>query len=552
MKLVPILAVSALLTGWGCSQSRPDSTTDNTTQITADGRAKSAVAKGRTVLLVDDHDVLYRSGTERVARPADRHSNVALVVPEKPWEFMLGWTGIYRNPDTGKYQLWYQSYLSKQPGLDKPYQSIICYAESDDGIHFTKPDLGLFPFKEEKQTNIVMIGNDIPGAGDRYGCSVIVEPNEKDPSRRYKMVYYDWSVIDGQVHPGLHVAFSPDGVHWTSYKGPLRNSPYARNPQQPFADEPPVVVTPVAGKLPKMSFRYPLEMSDACEVSWDPSRKVYVIYGKMWCDSPDGSTAWKHVMGRLQSTDFVHWSKPQMILTPDDRDPPDRDFHTTPVFFYNDTYFCLNQLLNRKDQGTIDIELATSRDGLRWERLYRDELFLPHNPANDVFDGRAVLTNSSPVFLDDEIRFYYGAYNISPIGGGYEKYKVPPKTGVGLASIPRDRFGGIKPVAVSDQKTLSKPLTNIGQATFRPLDLAGVTEIVINADASKGNVRVEVLNDEGYRVRGFAKDDATPLTGDSLRHKVAWKGKSLGDLPAGSYMLRVHLDNATLYAVSFK
>src|SRR5688500_3303214 len=556
MRPFPILSVLSLLL---CARCASSDVTDVVTpgEALAASHAAPTAAKGRTLLLVDDHNVLYRAGTQRVAHPAKRLSNIALIAPDKPWEIMLGWTGVYRNPDTGKYQLWYQSYLSKQPGLPKPLQSVICYAESDDGIHFTKPMLGLYPFKDQKQTNIIMVGNDIPGAGDRYGCSVIVEPHEKDPAKRYKMVYYDWSMVDGQVYPGLHVCFSADGIHWSGHQGPLRNSPYARNPQQPFADEPKVVVTPVAGKPPRMTFRYPLEMSDACDLFRDPVRQSYVIYGKMWMDSPDGSTAWKHVMGRLESKDFIHWSKPQVILTPDDRDPPDRDFHTTPVFFYNDAYFCLNPLLNRKgtsekDRGTIDIELATSRDGFKWERNYRDELFLPHNPADDVFDGRAILSNPAPVILDDEIRFYYGAYNTTPIGGGYEKYKVPPKSGVGLATIPRDRFGGVRTLPRSEQTTLLKPLENIGQVTLKPLDLKGVKGITVNADASNGSVHVELLDADGYRVRGFAKDDASAIQGDGLRHAVKWKDKSVGDLTAGQYMLRVHLDNATLYAVTFQ
>jgi hypothetical protein len=66
-----------------------------------------------------------------------------------------------------------------------------------------------------------------------------------------------------------------------------------------------------------------------------------------------------------------------------------------------------------------------------------------------------------------------------------------------MASIPRDRFAGIRPVQVSDQATLRKPLENIGQATLKPLDLAGCREITLNADAAAGSIRVELLNDEG-------------------------------------------------------
>lgn len=62
-------------------------------------------------------------------------------------------------------------------------------------------------------------------------------------------------------------------------------------------------------------------------------------------------------------------------------------------------------------------------------------------------------------------------------------------------------------------------------------------------------MRVEILTEEGYRLRGYSKQDAAPLKGDSLRHKVTWKNRGRHELPPGKYMLRVHLDNATLYAV---
>ena len=75
--------------------------------------------------------------------------------------------------------------------------------------------------------------------------------------------------------------------------------------------------------------------------------------------------------------------------------------------------------------------------------------------------------------------------------------------------------------------------------------------ITVNADASDGTVRAELLTAEGNRVRGFTKDDCQPMTGDSLRHEVQW-ASALADLPAEAYHLRLHLDHATVYAVTFE
>ncbi len=513
-----------------------------------DSEPTAATARGRTLMFVDDHDILYRSGTTRVQNPAKRHSDKAVISQTKPWEVAIAWTSVWRDPKTGKYQLWYQSYAGKRAG-DKKLECVVCYAESDDGITFVKPELDLFPFKEHQTTNIVLIGNG--GYGDRYCNSVLVEPDEKDPNRRYKMAYYDWVKGSDHEYPGLCVAFSPDGIHWTKHsEGPLFRTSYgARGVPPPFADEDGYRETPVKDKPVRKTWFYPLTMADAVDVFYDPRRAEYVLYGKIWMDAPDGGAAWKHGMGRTASKDLLTWSKPQFILAPDDKDSPDVEFHTSPVFYFSERYICLNQIFYRKLKGAIDIELMTSADGFTWERNFREQHFLGRSQAG-LFDSRSLFTNSTPVILDDEIRFYYGAYNQSPVGG--VKSALGERSGVGLATIPRDRFAGLRSVPKSEQPTLRKPLENIGQVTLKPLDLAGCRAITVNADATNGSIRVELLNEDGYRVRGYAKDDAVALEGDSLRHQVAWKDHALANLPAGHYILRFHLENATVFAVTFQ
>jgi len=505
----------------------------------------------QTLLLVDDHHVLYRSGTERFLNPPRRHSTKPLVPQLEPWETAIGWTSIYRNPQTGKYQLWYQAYVGARAG-DERYRCVVCYAESDDGLTFTKPALDLFPYKDRPQTNIVLIGNG--GYGHRYCNSVLVDPREEDPQRRYKMAYYDWSTRDGQEYAGLHLAFSPDGIHWTKHpEGPLYRTAFGGRGRQPaMAGDPDYLELPAPTKpqLVRKEWYYPLSMSDAVDLMYDPRREVFAIYGKMWLDSPTGGHAWRHAMGRTESKDLLTWSKPQLLLTPDEHDPNEIEFHTSPVFFYKDCYFSLNQLFQRKLKGAIDIELIVSRDGLDWKRPFRDELFLTRSKPG-LFDSRTILTNATPVILDDEIRFYYGAYNQSPLGG--VKCAPGERSGVGMVSIPRDRFAGIRPIARSEQPTLAKPLEQIGQVTLKSIDLRGRTELTVNGTTETGgSIRVEVLDEAGHRVRGFTAGDCLPLTGDSLRHAVAWNDREFADLPGGRFQLRLHLDRASVFALTIR
>jgi len=353
------------------------------------------------------------------------------------------------------------------------------------------------------------------------------------------MAYTDFSVDSGREYPGLCVAFSPDGIHWTKYpKAPLHRTSYGDYESPvPFTDE-----------TGRKWWDNPLTMADAVDVFYDPVRKSFVNYAKMWIDGPAGGMYWKHAMGRIESKDFINWGDAILVLTPDDRDAPSVEFHTTPVFYYNHRYFCLNQILNRAvGGGVMDIELMVSRDGYAWERPFRREFFLPRGEPGR-FDSGSILTNSTPVILDDEIRFYYGGYQGGATGGDDEN--MP--SGVGFASVALDRFAGIRPVAKSDQPTLSKPLEHIGQVTLKPIDFGKIRSISLNADASHGSIRVELLNSKGRRVRRFCAEDCGLIKGDSLGHAVAWKGVSLADLPRGRYMIRIHLDNATVYALSLR
>ncbi|MGZ4972697.1 MAG: hypothetical protein ACXWIU_01475 [Limisphaerales bacterium] len=492
-------------------------------------------ASARTILFLDDKDVLYRSGTKRVLVPLKAHAaNPLLKGHEKPWETAIAWTSVYRNPANGHYQLWYQAFAG-DAARDKTRRCTVCYASSDDGIHFTRPNLGLYDFNGIKENNIVLLANG--GRSDRYGVSVVMDEKERDANRRYKMAYFDFTRDDGKELPGLNVAFSADGIHWTKYPhGPLSRASYGDY------GEP----VPFAGESNGASLAWPLSMADALDVFWDTPRSVFAIYGKMWIDGPDGGMHWKHAMGRIESSDFIHWSNPQLILAPDDLDAGSVEFHTTPVFYHEGYYISPLQILDRaQNGGVVDIELAMSRDGYKWERPFR-KLFWLQRTGGNKFDSGSLFVCAQPVTLGDETRFYYGAYSQGATGG--DDYSLA--SGIGMATMTRDRFVGIEPVAVSDQPTLKAPLHNVGQVTLKAVDLGGVAGVELNADAKDGMIRVELLDEEGKRLRGFMADDAAAISGDSVRHRVMWKATKL--LPPRKCLIRVHLDKATLYGVTLK
>ncbi|MSU23276.1 MAG: hypothetical protein EXS32_05560 [Opitutus sp.] len=509
-------------------------------------RAQPAENEPRTILLVDDAAVLYRPGTKRVLRPLTRHPANPLLLDDQPWEMTIAYCSVHHDREGGRYQLWYQALASLSPEATN-----VCYAESKDGLHWHRPTLGLFPFKESTANNIVLLG------GESYGASVVFDPRDPDPSRRYKMARFELPHGYDPKSAGLYVMFSPDGIHWRRHPERLLLGSFGgAGEPPPFRDD-----ASYKGGMP-------LGLSDVVDVSYDPRLNKFVIFCKTWTDSPDGIAIWKRAVARTESSDFLHWSRPQLMLAPDEFDGPGLEnrspiqrgvkgqvhpgrrgiqIHGGPMFIRHGVYFSLLQMLDGETTGEMPIELAISRDGLDWSRPFRREPFLDVTHSRDKFDGGSIWSNATPVVLDDEIRFYYGAYS-----GLWKGELIRKPTGIGLATMPLDRFAGITPI---DQ---------IGQITLKPLNLRSFTRgITLNADASQGSIRVEVLTKDGYRLKGdvkgastpiYAKESCIPIRGDSLRHQVRWKNfnMSFEGLPPSEYQLRLHLERATVYAINIK
>ena len=69
--------------------------------------ARSAYAE--TLLFLDDHEVLYRSGTKRFVHSFEKFKGNPVITPdnpERPREKSIQWVIVYRDPKSGKMQLW--------------------------------------------------------------------------------------------------------------------------------------------------------------------------------------------------------------------------------------------------------------------------------------------------------------------------------------------------------------------------------------------------------------------------------------------------------------
>ena len=137
----------------------------------------------RRELFVDGYLVQHLSGRAelRLHHPTPRE--VALVT-DRPWEGN-GTNYVTVFQDEGRYRLYYRGcHYSYLDGRDRPnHQDVYCYAESDDGIHWTRPDLGLFEWEGSKRNNIVWLGG---GGSNAENFAPFRDANPAcDPAARY-------------------------------------------------------------------------------------------------------------------------------------------------------------------------------------------------------------------------------------------------------------------------------------------------------------------------------------------------------------------------------
>jgi hypothetical protein len=284
-------------------------------------------------------------------------------------------------------------------------------------------------------------------------------------------------------------------------------------------------------------------------------------------------TQWGRSVFLSESTDFLTWTAPQVVLHADEQDhanarerirrvvadpaylsPPIVDACGYPaetyqmaVLPYEGLYIGFPLLFNPAGAipppqtnftGLNQVELAVSRDGYDWERVAVRQVFVGVEPWDGVNYGTAQTTLSgTPIVLDDEIRFYCGAYRFR---GHKELYprEIQPhfarQGAICLATLPRDRFVAMRGDAA-------------GQVVTRPFAPRPGQRLHVNADASGGSLRAELLDGRTLApIDGYGADACIAITGDTLDTTLTWR-EAPAALPA-SVRLRVHLDAASLYS----
>ena len=169
-------------------------------------------------LLVDEDAV---AGTQGVAKVIGRPHvpSEPLFDLDRPWEVGRMFCGyaasVLRDPQTGILRMYYavDDSHARNAALHEPGSSFLCIAESEDGMQWSKPELGLYEFAGSNQNNILYAytHGEPEQPCQRLMGAIVDDPTETDGDRRFKM-FGDMVAADGRR--GYCIMTSPDGLRW--------------------------------------------------------------------------------------------------------------------------------------------------------------------------------------------------------------------------------------------------------------------------------------------------------------------------------------------------
>lgn len=442
------------------------------------------------LLFADDSGLVNRRDVVRVIHPA--HPSAApVMVGEKPWEGprIYAFGSVYYNAATKQYQMWYlsvpeavaagvseedRSAVGHVPTFRGKGYFLVMYATSPDGVTWTRPNLGLHSFDGSTDNNIVYDLNSPTVLRDRF---------ESDPARRYKML--------GTIHRNYYAAYSPDGIRWTS------------------ASDKPV-----------------LPFSDTIMLAQDPNTGEYLAYHKR----PAVVRGFdRRVVWLSRSRDFLTWSEPQMVFTADEADDDwsrqageRTEVYDMAVFPHAAGYLGLPVMFQMMElrprnmmgpgqspwAGPLDVQLATSVDGTNWRRSMPRIPVIPRG-APGTFDGGGILNvSSTAVDTPTETWVYYTA-----MATGHGAPIPPKRMTIGRAVWRLHGFASLD--AGPDG----------GRFETKPLQVAA-GKLVLNADASRGQVRVALLEADGKPISGYELESSEVLQADAHQWPARWKNQA--------------------------
>jgi hypothetical protein len=242
----------------------------------------------------------------------------------------------------------------------------------------------------------------------------------------------------------------------------------------------------------------------------------------------------------MTSEDFLTWSYPRTVLYPDEYDLPDYDH--IHVFPYGNVYIMLIGAMEGEETGRDEWRLATSPDGVHWERYHTRETFLPRG-GDGAWDRGSIVHPSAPVRQGNDLLFYYTGGSQGQHEQGVGQY------GIGVARLKADRFvgqwGGDEPGYLLTKEFLlegNRLFVNV-ERDMRPYHHPRLRVEILRHPPMGGHHSFNEVYD------GFSLDDRDPLAIDHTDTPVTWHGNlDLSALAGKPVYLRFEISHAGLYA----
>jgi len=466
----------------------------------ADAASPQVVDLGsRLELFVDDFLIERLDGTQlKLHEP--QPAGVALRF-DRPWEgSFTAYITVLQDGD--RFRMYYRG--TPNVGKDGSSDEYTCYAESRDGITWTKPDLGLFEVFGTRSNNVVLA--QMPPFTHNFAPFLDTRPGTPATEK--------FKALAGTSDFGLVAFASADGLRWRK----LRAAP---------------VLTSKAFAFDSQNVAF-----------WSGLENCYVAYFRTWINV--GGTDYRTV-SRATSTNFLDWSAHTEMSF---GDTPREQLYTSqthPYFRAPHIYLAtpMRFLPGRKaltdeqarslgvDPGyasdCADAVFMSSRGGNRYTRTFMEALIRP-GPDLGNWASRAGLTALGIVPTGPaELSLYKQVHYAQPTAH-LLRYTVRTD---GFASVNAPYRGG---------ELLTKPLKFAGR------------ELVINfATSAAGSVKVEVQDANGKPLPGFTLADAREQIGDEIERVVRWNSKAdLAALSGQPVRLRFVMKDADLYSLRFR
>ena len=400
-------------------------------------------------VLLDPRIVAEASGARLVMGSVQKAAQNPLFQADKPWENALNnlYPNVVFDPERKLFRLWYKCVLADKDAIAKmmPPATVhdvgwfLLYAESPDGLHWTKPDLGLIGFDGSLKTNIV--ARDTPNVG------VFRDPHDADPARRFKMLY---DVGLGK----LRVRTSPDGLRWGE---PLE----------------PQGFTAYTGDTHNNAF-------------WDERLGKYIAITRFYLG--------ERLVARSESDDFLKWQRTQLALRSTIDEGRRRQLYCMPSFPYASGYLGFLMPYNAGTDHTVDCELAWSPDSVQWTRVLPGTPFIPRGPAGAYDAGCIYAQSGAPILKDDRWLIFYGGSEV--VHRGWKRHCLPC-----LATLRPDGFAGYRAAEATPGSVTTAPLRTAGQPLQVSADAAGGSlQVTVLSDRGAELATSEPLTGDGTDV----------------------------------------------------